>query len=143
MSLIETKQNNQGFGHGVFSPKADMTRHGVIWAAVEGNKDARHFPSVRDAKDGISVANDGKFRIGYEEYKDDKGKTHDIIQNGVVLREMICPIGDIQAKDRYEAKLSSDQVRDFKEGEEMKARERGSSAEFNTKDETLALTQPT
>ena len=142
MALIENAQSKSQADYGAYAPHADMSKHGVIWAAVEGKNDGR-WPTVRDAQDGINIGNDGRKRIGYTEFKDSKNKTHDIVRGGVTLREMICPIEDIKLKDAYEAKLSTDQVRDFKEAEEIKARERGSEAVFSTQDETLDLKQPT
>lgn len=138
MPLIENAQSNSGFGYGSFTPHADMSKHGVVWAAVEGNNDGR-WPTVRDCQDGLNVGNDGKKRIAYSEFKDSKGKFHEITRSGVTLREMVCPIEDIKAKDDYEAGLSTAQVKNFLEDESIKARERGSSMQ-HAEEESLKLT---
>ncbi len=134
MPLIENSQSNAGFGYGSFTPHADMNKHGVVWAAVEGNNDGR-WPTVKDCQDGLNVGNDGKKRIGYTEFKDAKGKTHDITRGGVTLREMVCSIEDIKEKDCYEAQLSTNQVKNFLSAEDLKARERGSSMELTVQDQ--------
>ncbi len=132
MPIVESAGTNSAFGHGDWSPSADQAKHGVIWAAVEG-RNAGRYPTVRDAQSGIGFGNDGRKKITYREFKDDKGKTHDISKEGTLLREMICDIEDIQEKDHYEAQLSTNQVKDFLESEDLKARERGSEMAFSTK----------
>lgn len=112
MPLIETDPSNpNAFGMGTFTPHADQTKYRSLWACVEGDNDGR-WPSVRQAKEGIPVGNDGRKRLPYDEFKGgEKGNAyHEITVGKVKLREMVVPIEDAVEKDRYEGMLSTREV---------------------------------
>lgn len=107
MALIETDASNPNvFGQGTFTPHADQKQFRSQWACIDGENDGR-WPSVRQCAEGLPVGNDGRYRMAYEEFRDSKGKPHEITYGKTKLREMIVPIPDAEKKDRYEGNLST------------------------------------
>ncbi len=141
MPLIETDASNpSAFGMGTLAPHANPKTHRSMWACIEGDNDGR-WASVRQAKEGIPVGNDGRMKLPYEELRvgDKGGGYHDVVLGKVKLREMIVPIADAEAKDLYEGALSTREVKRF----ETNLNEKRESQEGLTKFTSLESTVET
>lgn len=95
---------------GPFAPHSDTKtdRFGVMFAAVEGN--AAHFPHMGQAvNNGIPFGQHQQHRLRWEEFKDRDGKPHDVtLSNGAKVRQLICPIADVNKKQQMESQDSTD-----------------------------------
>lgn len=102
MALVTNANNRSQSSYGSLQPRADMKRHGVAYAAIGDGGDGRwpHIDHIRT--EGLQCGTSNQ-AVVFEEYRDAKGNTHDVtLANGMKVREMICPIEDIEAKHRIE-----------------------------------------
>lgn len=122
---------------GTLAPHADQTLFRSMWACVEGDNDGR-WPSVREAQEGIRVGNDGRKKLPFEPFKEGKtGSTyHEVTVGKVKLREMIVPLADAQAKDKYEGMCSTRVLDNFKSQLEEKTAATRGAVELSTEYET-------
>lgn len=120
---------------GSFAPHADQTKFRSNWACIEGDNDGR-WPSVREAKDGLRIGNDGRKKLAWQEFQGADKKPHDIIVGKTKLREMIAPVEDILERDRYEGACSTRAVENFTANTEEKTKLTKGRAELSTTFET-------
>lgn len=98
---------------GPFAPHADTDtrKYGVMFAAVEGN--APHFGHMGQAvNNGIPFGQNKQHRLKWDEYHDRDGKPHDVtLANGAKVRQLVCPIADVERKQQMESEDSTEMCR--------------------------------
>lgn len=113
--------------HGMFAPHSDTDtkRYGVMFAAVGGSSGS-HFPHLGQAvNNGIAFGQHGQHRLKWDEFHDRNGKPHDVtLPSGAVVRQLICPIADVEKKTQMESQDSTEMCRREKllSDEQLKAR---------------------
>lgn len=98
---------------GPFAPHSDTDtrKYGVMFAAVEGN--APHFNHLGQAvNNGIEFGQHKQHRLRWDEFKDREGKPHDVtLANGAKVRQLVCPIADVERKTQMESQDSTEMCR--------------------------------
>lgn len=122
MALATDSRPRSQQTYGRFKPQADLDKHSVVWAAVEGDTDGR-WPTVDEITNtGLPVGTQGREFLKYEEFKGKGNKPHDIKYAGVTLREMICPKDLADQKTAKEAMESTELCKTFLEAGDLKNR---------------------
>ncbi len=121
MPIIESVSNRSQQNTGRFKARADQSKFGSYFCALEGGKDASAaWENVRDVtSSGIQIGRGQSGSLVLTEFKDSKGNFNDISYNGVKLRECVAPREEIREKDRREARLSTDDCKDFLTKEDL------------------------
>lgn len=87
----------------------DTRKFGHMFAAVGGTRTSG-FPHIGQAvNEGLPWGPDQNRRCRWDEFQDNNGKPHDItLENGTVLRQLVCPTEVLEHKTRMEAQDSTD-----------------------------------
>lgn len=110
MPLVTNVNHRSQAAYGSFTPRADLKRFGVAFAAIGDGGDGR-FPHIDQMMNEGLPAGTSNQSLVYREFKDSQGKTHDItLPNGMKVREMIAPIEDLRAKEAIECAESQQLV---------------------------------
>jgi len=90
---------------GSFIPQAPQKQFRSAFACVEGEKKL----GWEDEQSMIQgrTSQDGKAKLVYQQWKDDKGKVNEVKYQGMRLREFVVPVEDALKMDAYAAKLSA------------------------------------
>lgn len=115
MPIVENVTARAQVRMGKLTPKARQDQFGSDWAVIEGNCPSG-WRGVADYQDGIEFGENGEYKLPYTEFKDAKGKTNDVIFNGLKLREMVAPIEDIRKRNEIEAGISRERVKLAEQG---------------------------
>lgn len=103
--IVENVEHRSQTRLGKLTPKARQDQYASGWGVVEGSAGAG-WHGIADYQDGIEFGEAGEKKIRFKEFRDASGKTHDVVFNGMKLREMVCEREHINAKDAYEAAIS-------------------------------------
>lgn len=109
-------------GHGRYKPHADLSKHAVTWAVVDGDEGGGYMSAAELSNVGEPIGTEGKGFLRYEEYKGKNGKPHDIKVGGRTLREMIAPREDAIEKNKLEARESVTRTKNFLDAQDLKSR---------------------
>ncbi len=109
MAAFEMNEEFANSPTGTFSPRADQKKFVSTFACISGDKKGGWSDS-HQMQQGVPTQ-DGKARISFDEFKDDKNKPNDIKFNGMVLREFIAPRELAKKKEAYDARLSTEKVK--------------------------------
>lgn len=94
---------------GKLTPKARQDQYVSEFAVIEGNCPSG-WRGVADYQDGIEFGENGEYKLPFTEHKDAKGKTNDVIFNGLKLREMVAPREDAVKRNEIEGRISRNRV---------------------------------
>jgi len=114
----DRKPQGLSFGPGGARCLADQTKFRSIWGKVDGTGDARF--TAHEIINGDITSQDGRASLGGSEVLVN-GKPNYAFAGGNKYQEFQIPIEDNEAWNRYEAKLSNDQTRQFMRDERAKA----------------------
>lgn len=96
---------------GPFAPHGDTDtrKYGVMFAAV-GGSNASHFPHMGQAiNHGIEFGQAKQHRLKWNEFRDRDGNPHDVtLPSGTVVRQLVCPIADVETKTQMESADSTE-----------------------------------
>lgn len=104
---------------GTFKPHADQKKYVSTFACVSGDKKGG-WSDGHQMQEGVPTQ-DGKGAMTFDEFKDERGKPHDIKFNGMTLREFVANRDVAKKKEVYDANLSTEKVRNISQPVDIKS----------------------
>lgn len=96
---------------GSFKPHAPQDKFRSVFACVGGVKKSGWFDEHL-VRQGITTQ-DGRAKIAFDEFKDEKNKAHTIRHDGMELREFVVPVEEALEKEKYDGLLSTGKVNTY------------------------------